>query len=62
MSWDEPFIDGRFAPTKQGEKTLEIPSLERVQSGWLWLMAREYHSHSQRIRPKGLGPISNRRP
>jgi transposase len=37
MRWDELFIDGSFAPAKKGAKTLEKPSVERVQSGWWWL-------------------------
>jgi hypothetical protein len=54
MSWDELFIDGSFASAKKGAKTSEKPGGERVQSGWWWLMAREYLWHAPRTRPKGL--------
>jgi transposase len=62
MSWDELFIEGSLAPAKKGAKTLEKPSVERVQSGWWWLMAREYLWHAPRIRPKGLRSNSHRKP
>jgi|694.fasta_scaffold67476_2 hypothetical protein len=61
ISWDELFIDGSFAPAKKGAKTLEKPSVERVQSGWWWLMAREYLGHAPRIRPKGLRSNSHQK-
>ncbi len=55
MNWDELFIDGSFAPAKKGAPTSEKPSVERVQSGWWWRMARAYLWHvpsTRRRRPK----------
>ena len=42
IQWDELFIDGSFAPAKKGAPTLEKRSVDEVQSGWWWRMAREY--------------------
>lgn len=54
MQWDELFMDGSFAPAKKGAPMWEKPSVERVQSGWWWRMAREYlwHVPSTRRRPR----------
>lgn len=45
LDWQEVFIDESFAPAKKGVPTSEKPNVERVQSGWWWLMAREFLWH-----------------
>ncbi len=52
MNWDELFIDGSFAPAKKGAQTSEKRSVEEVQSGWWWSMAREYLWHVPSTRPR----------
>jgi transposase len=49
LDWNEVFVDGSFAPAKKGALMSEKPSVERVQSGWWWQMAREYLWH---VRPQ----------
>jgi transposase len=53
LDWDEVFVDGSFAPAKKGAPTLEKPSVAREQSGWWWLMAKEYLWH---VRPQARPP------
>jgi transposase len=45
LDWQEVFVDGSFAPAKKGVPRSEKPNVERVQSGWWWLMAREFLWH-----------------
>jgi transposase len=46
LDWEEVFVDGTFSPAKKGAPASEKPNAERVQSGWWWRMAREFHSHA----------------
>lgn len=46
LDWEEVFVDGTFSPAKKGALASEKPNVERVQSGWWWRMAREFHSHA----------------
>ncbi len=45
FDWQEVFVDGSFAPAKKGVPRSEKPNVERVQSGWWWLMAGEFLWH-----------------
>lgn len=43
LDWEECFADGSFAPAKKGGAAWERPNAERVQSGWWWQTAKEFH-------------------
>lgn len=46
LDWDEVFVDASFSPAKKGATGSEKPSAERVQSGWWWLMVKEFRLHA----------------
>ena len=36
LKWDEAFLDGSFAPAKNGAMRSVKPSAVKAQSGWYW--------------------------
>jgi transposase len=69
VNWEEIFVDASFSPAKKGATTWARPNVEKVQSGWWWQMAKEFHLHAgprlvERLRskwrrqssPKSKGP------
>jgi transposase len=46
LDWDEVFVDASFSSAKKGAKESAKPSVEKVQSGWWWLMVKEFHLHA----------------
>ena len=52
LNWEEIFVDASFSPAKKGATTWEKPSVERVQSGWWWLMAKEFLWHARPRLPR----------
>jgi transposase len=62
LRWDECFADGSFIPAKKGEPKSARRSGARVQSGWLWSMARVLRwEHTWTRRPRRKSPSSKRR-
>lgn len=52
LNWEEIFVDASFSPAKKGATTWEKPNVERVQSGWWWLMAKEFLWHARPRLPR----------
>jgi transposase len=46
LDWEEVFVDASFSPAKKGASESGKPSEARVQSGWWWQMAGEFHWHA----------------
>ncbi|MBY0588789.1 transposase [bacterium] len=46
INWEHIFVDASFSPAKKGATTWARPNVEKVQSGWWWLMAKEFHLHA----------------
>lgn len=42
LRWDERFLDGSFAPAKNGALPSAKPSVARAQSGWYWSMVKAF--------------------
>ena len=46
INWEQIFVDASFSPAKKGATTWVRPNVEKVQSGWWWQMAKEFHLHA----------------
>jgi transposase len=46
INWEQIFVDASFSPAKKGATTWARPNVEKVQSGWWWRMAKEFHLHA----------------
>lgn len=46
LNWEQIFVDASFSPAKKGATMWVRPNVEKVQSGWWWLMAKEFHLHA----------------
>ena len=46
INWEQIFVDASFSPAKKGATTWARPNVVKVQSGWWWLMAKEFHLHA----------------
>jgi hypothetical protein len=64
LGWEETFLDGSFAPAKEGAQRWAKPSAARARSGWYWSTAKVFlWEHSWRLprRTKSGSPKPRRR-